>query len=81
MSAPDSPSRIHDDLAKIVFGEKYELPPVWKTVAVSPKLYDSYVGRYQSIDDPKFVITITKENDQLWNRLGAALTFGDFLLH
>jgi len=28
MSAPDSPSRIHDDLAKIVFGEKYELPPV-----------------------------------------------------
>jgi CubicO group peptidase (beta-lactamase class C family) len=63
-------SRIHDDLVKIVFGEKYELPPVWKTVAVNPKIYDSYVGRYQKIDDPNFVITITKENGQLWNRLG-----------
>ena len=28
------------------------------------------MGRYQGLSDPKFVITITKENDRLWNRLG-----------
>ena len=28
------------------------------------------VGRYQSTNDPKFIITITKENGQLWDRLG-----------
>jgi CubicO group peptidase (beta-lactamase class C family) len=63
-------NRIHDDLAKMVFGEKYDLPPVWKVVSVDSKIYDSYVGRYQNTDDPKFIITITKENGFLWNRLG-----------
>jgi CubicO group peptidase (beta-lactamase class C family) len=63
-------TRIHDDLVRIVNGEKYESPPVWKNVTVSPKLYDGYVGRYQNTNDPKFIITVTKENDQLWNRLG-----------
>jgi len=63
-------TRIHDDLVRIVNGEKYESPPVWKTVTVSPKLYDGFVGRYQNTNDPKFIITVTKENDQLWNRLG-----------
>jgi CubicO group peptidase (beta-lactamase class C family) len=63
-------SRIHDDLAAIVFLEKYQLPPKWNAVKVDPKIYDRYVGRYQKTDDPKFIITITKENDQLWNRLG-----------
>jgi len=63
-------SRIHDDLAAIVFGEKYQLPPKWNAVKVDTKIYDRYVGRYQKTDDPKFVITITKENEQLWNRLG-----------
>jgi len=63
-------SRIHDDLAAIVFGEKYQLPPKWNPVKVDAKIYDGYVGRYQKTDDPKFIITITKEDDQLWNRLG-----------
>jgi CubicO group peptidase (beta-lactamase class C family) len=63
-------SRIHDDLAAIVFGEKYQLPPRWKAVTVDPKTYDRYVGRYQKTDDAKFTITITKENGQLWDRLG-----------
>jgi len=63
-------NRIHDDLAKLIFGEKYEALPRWVTVAVDPKIYDLYVGRYQKTDDPKFVITISKENGQLWNRLG-----------
>jgi hypothetical protein len=62
--------RIHDDLAKIVFGEKYQLPPRWKEISVDPGLYDGYVGRYRSTTDPQFVITITKENDRLWGRLG-----------
>ena len=63
-------SRIHDDLVKIVFGEKYEPLPAWKIAAVTPKLYDNFIGRYQNTSDPKFIITVTKENDQLWNRLG-----------
>jgi CubicO group peptidase (beta-lactamase class C family) len=63
-------ARIHDDLVKIVFGEPYELPPVWHAVEIDPGIYDSYVGRYQKTDDPKFVITVTKENGFLWNRLG-----------
>jgi hypothetical protein len=28
------------------------------------------VGRYRGTSDQKFVITITKENDRLWNRIG-----------
>jgi hypothetical protein len=62
--------RIHDDLGRILFGEEYRLPPVWKEVEVNPGIYDDYVGRYQGTSDQKFVITITKENDRLWNRLG-----------
>ena len=63
-------NRIHDDLAAMVFGEKYQLPPKWSAVKVDPKIYDRYVGRYQKTDDPKFIITVTKEDDHLWNRLG-----------
>jgi CubicO group peptidase (beta-lactamase class C family) len=63
-------NRIHDDLAKMVFGERYDLPPVWQAVRVDPGIYDAYVGRYQKTDEPKFIITITKENGYLWNRLG-----------
>ncbi len=58
-------------VAAMVFGEKYKLPPTWTTVKVDPKVYDAYVGRYQSQNPktPKWFITITKENDQLWDRL------------
>jgi RNA polymerase sigma factor (sigma-70 family) len=63
-------NRIHDDLAKILFGETVQPPPVWKEIQVDPGIYVDYVGRYQSTSDPKFIITITKENDRLWNRLG-----------
>jgi RNA polymerase sigma factor (sigma-70 family) len=62
--------RIHDDLARILFGEEYRFPPAWKEVEVNPDIYDDYVGRYQGTSDQKFVITITKENDRLWNRIG-----------
>jgi RNA polymerase sigma factor (sigma-70 family) len=63
-------SRIHDDLARVLFGEEHRLPPAWKEVQVDPGIYDEYAGRYQSTSDPKFAITITKENDRLWNRIG-----------
>ena len=63
-------NRIQDDIAKIIFGESYELPPVWRAVAVDPKIYDGYTGRYRKTDQPDFVITIKKENGLLWNRLG-----------
>jgi RNA polymerase sigma factor (sigma-70 family) len=62
--------RIHDDLGRILFGEEYRLPPAWKEVEVDPGIYDAYVGRYQGTSDPMFVITITKENERLWNRIG-----------
>jgi hypothetical protein len=63
-------AQIHDDLARILFGEEYRLVPAWKEVTVDPAIYDDYVGRYQGTSDPKFVITVTKENDRLWTRLG-----------
>jgi hypothetical protein len=63
-------NRIQDDIAEIIFGESYQLPPVWRAVAVYHKIYDGYVGRYRKTDQPNFVITIKKENGQLWNRLG-----------
>jgi CubicO group peptidase (beta-lactamase class C family) len=62
--------RIHDDLGRVLFGEEYRLPPAWKEVEVNPGIYDDYVGRYQSTLDQKLVITITKENGRLWNRIG-----------
>ncbi len=63
-------NRIEEDIAKIVFNDPYQLPPAWHAVAVDPKIYDRYVGRYRKTDQPNFVITVKKENDQLWNRLG-----------
>ena len=62
--------RIHEDLGRILFGEEYRLPPAWKEVEVNPGIYDAYVGRYQGTSEQKFVITITKENERLWNRIG-----------
>ena len=63
-------NRIQDDIAKIIFGESYELPPTWRAVDIDPKIYDRYVGRYRKTDQPNFIITIKEENGQLWNRLG-----------
>lgn len=61
---------IQEDIAKIIFGQGYELLSQWRAVAIDPKIYDGYVGRYRKTDQPNFIITIKKENDQLWNRLG-----------
>lgn len=57
------PGRIGQDLAAILLGEKYELPKAHIEVHVDPKLLDAYVGKYQLA--PNFVLTISKEGDQL----------------
>ncbi len=56
--------RIAADMLAISFGRPYQAP-VERTVArVDPKLYDAYVGQYQLA--PTFVITVTREGDQLF---------------
>ena len=51
------------DLAAIVFGEKYELPKERTAIKVDPKIYDAYIGEYELAPN---IITITKENDQIF---------------
>ena len=55
---------ITKDLAAILFGEKYELPKERTAIKVDPKIYDAYIGEYELT--PNFIITITKENDQIF---------------
>jgi CubicO group peptidase (beta-lactamase class C family) len=57
------PGQISQDLASIVFGEKYEIPAASVEVKVDPKIYDAYVGRYELA--PTFILTISKEGDRL----------------
>lgn len=55
---------ISKNLAAIVFGEKYELPKERTAIKVDPKIYHAYIGEYEL--EPNFIITITKENDQIF---------------
>lgn len=55
---------ITKDLAAIVFNEKYELPKERTAIKVDPKIYDAYIGEYELA--PNFIITITRENDQIF---------------
>lgn len=57
------PGRISQDLAAILFGEKYEIPAAVAEVKVDSKILDAYVGQYELA--PNFVITISKEGDLL----------------
>ncbi len=57
------PGPITQDLAAILFGEKYEIPTATAEVKVDPKLYDAYAGRYEVA--PNFILTISKEGDHL----------------
>jgi CubicO group peptidase (beta-lactamase class C family) len=58
------PQEIASKLAAVVHGEKVVMPSEHKEVAVSPKLFDGYVGRYQLA--PDFVMTVTREDDHLF---------------
>ena len=53
----------------VVVGEEIRPPQRRKTVVVDPSSFDAYVGRYRHTKDSNWVITITKEEGQLWNRL------------
>jgi len=57
------PGQISQDLAAIVFGEKYVIPGALAEVKVDPKIYDAYAGRYELA--PNFILTISKEGDRL----------------
>ncbi len=52
------------DLLAIFFSQRYPIP-VDRTVAtVDPKVYDTYIGRYQLT--PTFILTVTREGDRLF---------------
>ncbi|MBS1812419.1 MAG: serine hydrolase [Acidobacteria bacterium] len=58
-----NPGKISQDLAAILFGEKYEIPQAKIIAQVDPKIYDAYVGDYQLA--PNFILTVTREGDRL----------------
>jgi CubicO group peptidase (beta-lactamase class C family) len=60
------PGRISQDLAAIVFGEKYEIPRERVAIKVDPKILDAYVGQYEI--NPSFKFTITREGDSLMSQ-------------
>jgi CubicO group peptidase (beta-lactamase class C family) len=57
------PGKISQDLAAILFGEKYEIPRERVAIKIDPKILDAYVGQYEL--RPDFIITMTKEGDSL----------------
>jgi len=58
-----APGKISQDLAAILFGEKYEIPREHVAVKVDPKLFDAYVGQYEL--GPNLILTVSKEGDRL----------------
>jgi CubicO group peptidase (beta-lactamase class C family) len=58
-----NPGRISQDLAAILFGEKYEIPRERVAIKIDPKILDAYVGQYEL--RPDFIITMTREGDSL----------------
>ena len=61
-------SIIGTDLAKIVFGEPYDVPKLTKPAKVDKKVLDNYAGRYQFGGDffvPRAVYAIEERNGQL----------------
>ncbi|MGH9943435.1 MAG: DUF3471 domain-containing protein, partial [Pyrinomonadaceae bacterium] len=51
-------------LSLLLFGAPVAPPIERKVAKVDPKVYDSYVGEYELA--PSFVITVTKEGNQLF---------------
>ena len=41
-----APGKVSQDLAAIVFGEKYEIPRERVAIKIDPKILDAYVGQY-----------------------------------
>lgn len=57
------PNKISEDLAAIVFGEKYELPRERVAIKIDPKILDAYVGQYEL--NPNIIFTMSREGDSL----------------
>src|SRR5256885_2686883 len=61
-------SVIGSDLAKIVFGQAYEIPKLVKPPRIDTKVLDAYVGRYQFGEDffvPRGVYAIGRKDGEL----------------
>lgn len=65
--------RIADDLAKIAFGEKIELPVERKAITLDPSILEKYVGEYQI--GTNIVIVITLKDGQLTGELAGQSRF------
>jgi CubicO group peptidase (beta-lactamase class C family) len=55
---------IAQDLVAIALGEKYSIPGQRKAIAIDPKQFDAYAGKYV-VDDPKLTFTITRDGEHL----------------
>jgi CubicO group peptidase (beta-lactamase class C family) len=62
-----NPSSISQDLAAILFGEKYEIPRERVAIKIDPKILDAYVGQYELA--PNLIITMTREGDSLMTQV------------
>ncbi|MBO0725442.1 MAG: serine hydrolase [Blastocatellia bacterium] len=58
-----NPSRVGQDLAAIVLGEKYEIPHERVAIKIDPKILDAYIGQYELA--PNFIFTMIREGDNL----------------
>lgn len=66
--------KISNDLAAIVFGEKYEIPQERKEIVLDQKVLEKYVGQYE-LAAPKIVISFTLENGNLLGQVGGQSKF------
>jgi len=68
---------LSDDLAAIVFGEKYEQVPA--PAKIAPEHLQAYVGRYQFDQDftynPGTTVSIEKDGDELLMRVGGDASY------
>lgn len=65
--------RIADNLAKIAFGEKVEMPVERKAITLDPSILEKYVGEYQI--GTNIIIAITLNDGQLTGELAGQSKF------
>ncbi|MFI8714738.1 serine hydrolase [Brevibacillus brevis] len=56
--------KIRNNLTSIVFGEPFAAPKIYKEVKVNPKIFDSYLGKYELM--PGGILEITKKDNKLF---------------
>ena len=66
--------RVSNDLAAIVFGEKYEIAKERKSIAVDASILKKYVGEYK-IEQPSILISVLFEDGKLFGQLGGQSKF------